>query len=120
MATDGRLSDRLLTNKIANQDNEGETSEHKSNDGFGKKTIGFFGGWCLLWNNITGPGMVTLVTIFQEAGWLPAILMLVLFGVASYFAGYFLIKAMSAVPGNENFDQRVEMMYGCRKGASVH
>jgi len=36
--------------------------------GFGHKTIGWFGSFCLTMNNITGPGMVSIPMVFQQAG----------------------------------------------------
>jgi hypothetical protein len=37
-------------------------------EGFGAKTIAMFGGFSLLANNITGPGMVQIPLLFQQAG----------------------------------------------------
>lgn len=36
---------------------------------FGGKTIGFFAGMTLIVNNIFGPALPTLPTVFQQAGW---------------------------------------------------
>jgi hypothetical protein len=35
--------------------------ETKPDEGFGEKEITFFGGWSLLLNNITGPGMLMVL-----------------------------------------------------------
>jgi len=41
----------------------------EEDSGFGDKSIGFGGGFCLLLNNITGPGLVALPALYQHAGW---------------------------------------------------
>ena len=84
-------------------------------DGFGDKGIGFWGGFSLLWNNITGPGMVTLILIYSKCGWLPATVLLVMFGVFSGLSAGFLCDAMTAIDGNARFERRVEMMYLAEK-----
>ena len=49
--------------------NEKERAEEIANDeGFGVKSISYFGGVALLVNNITGPAMVTIAPMFQNAG----------------------------------------------------
>lgn len=37
---------------------------------FGEKRIGFFGGMALIANNIFGPGLASLPSVFQQGGWL--------------------------------------------------
>ena len=73
------------------------------------------GGVSLLWNNITGPAMVALAGVYMNAGWLPATVLLALVGVMSGFGGGFLIEAMSRLPGNSEFEERIEMMYLARQ-----
>ena len=73
------------------------------------------GGVSLLWNNITGPAMVALAGVYMNAGWLPATVLLALVGVMSGFGGGFLIEAMSRLPGNAEFEERIEMMYLARQ-----
>ena len=64
---------------------------------------------------ITGPAMAALPAVYLNAGWLPASVLLVLTGLCSGFGGGFLIEAMARLPGNQHFDQRVEMMYLAKK-----
>ncbi|EFA76101.1 hypothetical protein PPL_10680 [Heterostelium album PN500] len=59
---------------------------------FGKKSIGFIGGVCLLIGNMTGPGMVSIPLQYQEGGWL--------FNVS----GLLLVEAISSIPYNSEFN----------------
>ena len=68
------------------------------------------GGVSLLWNNITGPAMVALAGVYMNAGWLPATVLLALVGVMSGFGGGFLIEAMSRLPGNAEFEERISAL----------
>ena len=90
-----------LTNTIAQ---EGAAS------GFGAKKIGWLGSWSLLFNNITGPGMISLISIYITSGWLPASILFIVVGIMSGYVSEFLVDAMQMVPGNENFEKRVELM----------
>jgi hypothetical protein len=76
--------------------------------GFGGKTIGFIGGLSLLVNNITGPAMVTIPLVFQNAGWLTPTLCLLVMTILSSLASAFMCEAMACIPGNEHFQGRVE------------
>lgn len=77
-------------------------------DGFGTKTIGYFGGVCLLANNITGPGMVQLPQMFQQTGWAFAVIFIVFMAVFSGVTSLYLSKAISLMPGNDQFQHRAE------------
>ena len=92
-------------------DGDDKAAAANKGDGFGSKTIGFGGGCCLLWNNITGPGMVSLMLIYQSAGWLPATLLFVGVGIMSGMAAGFVSESMTLVEGNDRFQGRVEMMF---------
>jgi amino acid permease len=77
--------------------------------GLGGKTISSFGSFALLFNNITGPGMVSLPLMYQASGWLlPSLWILIVFIISS-FSSTLLCKAITRVPGNEHFEGRVEM-----------
>eukprot|EP00906_Rhabdomonas_costata_P015388 RCo022134 len=69
-----------------------------------RKTISFFGGLCLLFNNITGPGMVQLQLIFSEAGWVLATAFLLGTGLVTLASSVLLVEAMARVPGNSRFN----------------
>jgi hypothetical protein len=76
---------------------------------FGEKNISFFGGFCLNLNNITGPAMVSIPVIYQQAGWLPTTLGMVIVMIIAAFSSTMMCKAMALVPGNERFQSRVEI-----------
>ena len=77
-------------------------------DGFGAKTIGTFGSFALLVNNISGPGMLQFPAAFQNAGWVPSLVVLALVTVLSTLAGTLLCDAMARIPGNHRLERRVE------------
>ena len=64
--------------------------ENEAEMKFGKKEIGWCGGRAFLWNNITGPGMVSLIIIYHFAGYINATLLIVVFGLISGLAASFL------------------------------
>jgi hypothetical protein len=74
----------------------------------GGKTIGAFGSFCLMVNNVSGPGMLALPIVFQQAGWLFPTVMLVFMCITSSLAGTFLCDTIARVPGNSDFGKRVE------------
>ena len=65
--------------------------------GGGGQTIGWFGSIALLANNITGPAMVQVGTVFAQAGWLPATLLFALCGVLSGWASVLLGEVVEAL-----------------------
>jgi hypothetical protein len=75
----------------------------------GGKTIGWVGSLCLLVNNITGPAMLSIGTVFAQAGWVPSVLLFVLCGVLACFASVFLRLAIESLGGNIGFTRRVEI-----------
>lgn len=64
---------------------------------------------CVLnFNNITGPAVIVLPLLFQQAGWLvPTVGMLVMW-VCSSFAATMLTESMQRIPGNHEFQHRYE------------
>jgi len=75
---------------------------------FGGKDIGFFAGVALLINNITGPGVPQLPSMFVESGWLlPVIITLAVWVMTSWSATMYC-EAMRCIPGNEHFRDRIE------------
>lgn len=82
-------------------------SEHGA--GFGNKTIGFFGGFALLVNNMTGPGMTAIPPIFQQAGWFPPTLCFAVIALVATLSSTMLCQAMASIPGNDQFQDRVEL-----------
>lgn len=74
----------------------------------GAKTIGWGGSIVLLVNNITGPGMLLLPVLFQQAGWLVPMATLTAVCAISSLSCCCLADAMSRMEGNSRFDQRAE------------
>lgn len=72
------------------------------------KTIGFLGGVMLLINNLAGPTIVSMPALAQEAGWLSIALVQGIVAVFACACGYMLLDAMRRMPGNSNFEQRIE------------
>ncbi|KAJ3108665.1 hypothetical protein HDU97_000521 [Phlyctochytrium planicorne] len=69
---------------------------------------GFQGGLSFLIGSITGPGVIQIPILYQQAGWfLPTI---VFFAIAflSGMSSLFLIEAMTYFPGNKHFQRNVE------------
>ncbi|KAF9165343.1 hypothetical protein DFQ26_000277 [Actinomortierella ambigua] len=72
------------------------------------KDISLWGGIALLISNMTGPGLITLPILAQQAGWLPTIAVFLLIGLLSSLSSLFICEAMTEVPGNEYFQSNVE------------
>ena len=66
----------------------------------GGKTIGLFGSIALTVNNVSGPGMLQISKVFQEAGWLAPCVAFVLVCVVSSFAVTLLADTIARLPGN--------------------
>jgi len=82
--------------------------------GFGAKSIGVVGGLSMLINNILGPGIANFPGMFQQAGWLPPLLTIAVCALSSLVSGELLVMAMRRMPGNSNFENRVEYSTLCR------
>lgn len=59
-------------------------------------------------NNITGPGMVLIPSIFAKSGWLFPTLLFVVTGCLSALSVLYLAKSMTLIPGNEKLQKRLE------------
>ena len=110
---DGRDPEKFhkVRSKFGGQEITDEIDEKGGSSGFGAKKIGWLGSWSLLFNNITGPGMVSLISIYITAGWVPATILFIVVGLISGQVSVYLIDAMQMVPGNDKFEKRVELMY---------
>ena len=51
---------------------------------------------------------MTVPFIFQQAGWLPAVLAFIVIALMSIFASLYICEAMTQIPGNEHFESNVE------------
>jgi len=74
------------------------------------KTIGFLDSFCLHLNNLTGPALVLLPLINQEAGWLPCTIGLFLLAFFSFLASTMLAEAIQRIPGNSSFGGKYEFV----------
>jgi hypothetical protein len=79
------------------------------------KTVGYFAGFCLLFNQMTGafmsnlgPGIPFTPSNFQSPGWIFTVFTYLLFCCTSGFSMLFLIESMQAIPGNAHFQGHVE------------
>jgi amino acid permease len=71
-------------------------------------SIGYWGGVCLLANNITGPGMVLIPSVFAQSGWLFPTVLFVVTGSLSAISVLYLAKSLTLIPGNEKLQKRTE------------
>jgi len=76
--------------------------------GLGGKTIDFASSWALTVNNITGPGMLHLARVFQNAGLVPATLVFLGICASSTGAATLFCDTMARLPGNDHFGRRYE------------
>ncbi|RKP12372.1 hypothetical protein BJ684DRAFT_1466, partial [Piptocephalis cylindrospora] len=88
--------------------------------------ISFWGGLTLLIGSMTGPGLVMIPLLFQQAGWLTPTLCFLVASILSSIASSFVCEAMNAIPGNAKFEKQVEfatlmeMYFGRRWRAVAH
>lgn len=73
-----------------------------------KKTIGTFSGSVLLLNNMMGVGLPLLPMLLQQAGVVTPVFCIVFVALLSGYSATMLTEAMKYLPGNKNFDDRVE------------
>ncbi len=71
-------------------------------------SIGYWGGVCLLANNITGPGMVFIPSVFAQSGWLFPTVLFIVTGSLSAISVLYLAKSLTLIPGNEKLQKRME------------
>lgn len=74
----------------------------------GAKTITMLGSIALTMNNISGPGMLDFPATFQNAGYIPCIVVLIVVTVISSSCATLLADAMARIPANDKFQTRVE------------
>lgn len=76
--------------------------------GFGKKTIGNIGSFCLISNSVIGPAILLTPVLFQSSGWLFTTILFLIVCVISCLTATFFIETMCNFKNNENFQGRVE------------
>ncbi|KAJ3416556.1 hypothetical protein HDV05_001293 [Chytridiales sp. JEL 0842] len=72
------------------------------------KTVGAAGGIALLFNNLSGIGIIQTAGLFQTSGWFLTSLFFILFMVISSLTSLFIVEAMQAIPGNKYWQGTVE------------
>ena len=103
----------LVTEKIDNCEIMPETATLRREASFTKpddmeKNIGYFGSFCLLANNISGPGMMGLPRLFVNAGIIPSSIAILVVASISGFGGTILSDSISSIPGNSMFERQIE------------
>jgi hypothetical protein len=100
----------LLGNKPSG--NESETADENFAITHGMdlpdKSIGEWGSFVLLANNIAGPGLMTLPIVFQQAGIVPTVSCIIAMCVCSSFSGALLSEVIQRLPGNSRYDLNIE------------
>ena len=71
-------------------------------------TLGVWDSFALLTNNMTGPGMMGLPLLFQQAGIIPSVLAIVFISTCSALCGTMLSETLSLIPGNSKFERKIE------------
>ncbi|TPX38009.1 hypothetical protein SmJEL517_g00004 [Synchytrium microbalum] len=71
--------------------------------------IGFVGSVSLLVSSITGPGLVLVTTLFQQAGLVLPTLAFLLIGLMTSLTSLFLAEAIANFPRNERLERDVEL-----------
>ncbi|RKP01024.1 hypothetical protein CXG81DRAFT_29850 [Caulochytrium protostelioides] len=72
------------------------------------KTVGTLGGFALLFNNVTGPGIASIAQVYQSSGWVVTTLAFLIFGILATFCSLLLVESVQSVPGNAHFQGQVE------------
>jgi len=90
------------------------TADPDHADGFGKKTIGPWGSIILIFNNLSGPGVVAFPLLFQQAGWLVPTITMLWIAITSYLASSMVCEAMRYYPKNKGYCSRIEFSTLCK------
>ena len=81
------------------------------------KSIDYIGSFALITNNICGPAMMSLPSLFRAAGILPTVAMILFVYFCSCLVGVFLAESIQNVPGNREFRK---VLSGQRSKTSLH
>eukprot|EP01053_Blabericola_migrator_P005253 Blabericola_migrator_1__5252@NODE_26_length_20894_cov_127_933788_g23_i0_p2_GENE_NODE_26_length_20894_cov_127_933788_g23_i0NODE_26_length_20894_cov_127_933788_g23_i0_p2_ORF_typecomplete_len1250_score123_64Aa_trans/PF01490_18/9_1e15Aa_trans/PF01490_18/1_1e07_NODE_26_length_20894_cov_127_933788_g23_i01373017479 len=82
----------------------------EANNDFGVKTIGQFGSFVYLVNQIFGTGVIAIPNVVASSGWLPAIVADGFVCCAASIGTLMMLRCMTLVKGNRNFERRLEYM----------
>eukprot|EP01083_Nonionella_stella_P080544 221400_1 len=97
------LNEKIISDSVS-------LSSFASGNFGGEKTIGFWGGFNLLANNICGPAIVLLPALFQQAGIIPTTIGLIVITILAGVCSWMMVEAMKFMPGNKHLNHRHEYM----------
>ncbi|SCM26795.1 amino acid transporter, putative [Plasmodium berghei] len=72
------------------------------------KTIGPFASFIYLFNQSIGSGLFDIPSLIDEVGWIPVIFGNVFVCSVAAFCSLMILRAMTIIPKNKNFEQRIE------------
>ncbi|KEG03965.1 amino acid transporter, putative [Plasmodium vinckei vinckei] len=72
------------------------------------KTIGPFASFIYLFNQTIGSGLFDIPSLIDEVGWIPVIFGNVFVCSVAAFCSLMILRAMTIIPKNKNFEQRIE------------
>lgn len=75
---------------------------------YGSPTITYAGGVCLLINNLYGPGAFIFPVLFQQAGFVVVLVLIVGISLLIYSCCVAICHVLQKIPGNNNFQRRME------------
>jgi len=81
------------------------TAKEKTITGFGAHRIGLIGSLCLVCNNIIGPAMFQLPGLFQQTGWVPCMIAIIICAIWTTQSGLYLSQAMRGFKGRVEFNR---------------
>ncbi|CAG8604539.1 89_t:CDS:2, partial [Acaulospora morrowiae] len=70
--------------------------------------INFLGGMAVLISSMIGPGLVTIPSVFQTAGFVTSLTMFIVAVFLSASSALLLCESISSIPGNEGFSNKIE------------
>ncbi|PFH32448.1 hypothetical protein BESB_017660 [Besnoitia besnoiti] len=85
-----------------------EHRKRRAKSFYGNRTIGEFGSFVYLVNQIFGASLVAIPYVFKASGYVPCLLSNAFTCVVAAFAALMLMRAMTMIKGNYAFQQRVE------------
>lgn len=100
-------SPSMLNMLIPEMPPEGEIKEERGKS-LGVKSIGTFLSFIFLINQIYGPGVLAIPLVYEQSGLIPTMFMVTFFLVVSSLAATCLSQAIATIPGNRQYQQRVE------------
>eukprot|EP01038_Epipyxis_sp_PR26KG_P009537 gene9537-12845_t len=106
--SDVELSKELGMNKSAS------FIQSRSDDEMKNKSIGWFGSFVLLSNNISGPAMMGLPHIFHQAGLIPSVICIILVCICSSLCSTFLAESIASIDGNHDYSRNIDFSHAFR------